>query len=284
MILVIVIILITLAVLVGHTFFLAQRKPDNDPAAFLRFASLVRPRKTIVCVGDSITHGRASSNYVDRLSHKLQNQHCTIVNAGINSELAYNILSRIDDIIRCCPAYITILIGTNDAVGAANSIYQRQATRLMKLPEEPSPDFFRRSLVQVIDTLKEKTQARIAILSIPTISENQSQPLYPQAPLFSDLIREIAMEKQVTYLPLFETMVQQLNHFGWDERPVKKYWKIEMYWGVARYYLLRMKLDQIARRNGYHFHTDILHLSDQGAEIVADLIAYFITTNEVHSE
>ena len=36
------------------------------------------------------------------------------INAGINSHLAYNLFIRLDKVIKCSPAKITILIGTND--------------------------------------------------------------------------------------------------------------------------------------------------------------------------
>ncbi len=103
--------------------------PDNSPAAFLESNPDRTGKKVVVCVGDSITHGRVSHNYVDMTAGKLSDRGFIIVNAGVNSELAYNVLSRIDEIIRCKHDYVTILIGTNDA---NSSLSQENTARAVK--------------------------------------------------------------------------------------------------------------------------------------------------------
>ena len=35
------------------------------------------------------------------------------VNAGINGQLAYNLLQRLDNVVACCPDVVTVLIGSD---------------------------------------------------------------------------------------------------------------------------------------------------------------------------
>lgn len=48
-------------------------------------------------IGDSITHGRIGTNFVDILSRKFNNYE--FVNAGVNGHLAWNVNQRLDEII-----------------------------------------------------------------------------------------------------------------------------------------------------------------------------------------
>ena len=53
----------------GTCFYLynaATRLPENRPQAFLNTKSAPN-QKVVVCIGDSLTHGRVSHNYVDTL-------------------------------------------------------------------------------------------------------------------------------------------------------------------------------------------------------------------------
>jgi len=73
-------------------------------------------RKIVVCCGDSLTHGRIGYNWVSKLEDEDKTR--IFINAGINGDLAWNLYQRIEDVIKCNPDIITILIGTNDAMGS----------------------------------------------------------------------------------------------------------------------------------------------------------------------
>ena len=75
-----------------------QTLPVNNPVAFLQQGQDAK-KKVLVCIGDSITHGTVSVNYVDMLSSRLANRGIVVVNAGVNSELAYNVAQRLDAIV-----------------------------------------------------------------------------------------------------------------------------------------------------------------------------------------
>ncbi|MHA1684448.1 MAG: SGNH/GDSL hydrolase family protein, partial [Promethearchaeota archaeon] len=137
---------IALILLAGFGSFIAiqgvsiAQPPRNNPVAFLKkFKARDREDlKIIACIGDSITHGNVSSNYVSMLEKNLNegSKKYEIINAGINSEWAWNVNQRLDDIIACKPDIITILIGTNDANNVLDPKRLKMSKKLQKLPVE----------------------------------------------------------------------------------------------------------------------------------------------------
>jgi lysophospholipase L1-like esterase len=255
----------------------AQRPPDNNPRSYPARETAVQKRPAVVCAGDSITHGRVSVNYVDILSRRPSMKGYAFVNAGINSELAYNLRLRLDEIIRCDPKAITILIGTNDANASLNEKSAQLAISEMNLPRKPDRAWFRENLKAICATLKSRTRARIALLSIPPIGEEPGSAAYLRAAEYSRIIRDVAAEEKVDYLPLNETMSRRIEVRS--ARPVVRYegdTDMPMYLVLAKHYLLRKTYDKISEENGFLYLTDLLHLNTRGAETVADLIEEFI--------
>ena len=109
------VLIIILIVAITYTLKKAQKLPLNSPVNFLEDSAQDNNQKTVVCVGNSITHGQVSYNYVNILSERLSDNGYQFVNAGINGNLAYNVVKRLGKIIECDPDYVTLLIGTNDA-------------------------------------------------------------------------------------------------------------------------------------------------------------------------
>jgi lysophospholipase L1-like esterase len=70
----------------------------------------------VVCVGASIVRGNVSFNFVDLLKGRLEGKGFRFINAGVNGDLAYNVLKRLDSVINLQPDFVTILVGTNDVI------------------------------------------------------------------------------------------------------------------------------------------------------------------------
>jgi lysophospholipase L1-like esterase len=280
-------LIISLVVIIGliglsvgvykYVYGLAQAKPDNDPCAFVTGVKPGFSGSVLVCVGDSITHGRVSSNYVDMLSDDLGKNDFYIVNAGINSELAYNVLMRVEPIIACDPDYVTVFIGTNDAHGALTTEQGEKEVKEMELPQMPTEAWYRENLTQLVRKLKESTHARIALLSIPPIGENPADPAFLLSDHYGAIIRDVARTEQVSYLGLFEAMAAYLAEHT-NAAPLYSRGDFEraMYTGIARHFLLGASFGDISRKNGFLLETDYLHLNETGARMVADLIEGFV--------
>ena len=270
-------LVIAVILLYGYAYYQGNKKPDNCPGRFLqRNASHDGKKKIVLCIGDSITHGTSSCNYVDILAQRLGDSGFEFVNAGINSELAYNVLQRLEEIVKCDPDIITILIGTNDSNKSRTEADARKAIRQMRLPQRPTAGWYRSNLLEICRNLNEHTRARICILSIPIITEDVNHPAFKHSIQFIDIIRDVAKKEKLTYLPLRERMEDFIGenpsstHHLFEDRQslVKK--------SFARHFFLKRSWNDIGESNGFNLLTDFVHLNCRGADMVADLIGSFI--------
>ena len=274
-------VILVVGLLMVNAFYQSMmRLPSNTPSKYLRrISGKGKQRQILVLLGDSITHGRIGVNYVDMIADRPEGRDFEIINAGINSELAWNNLQRLDEVIQCDPDVVTVLIGTNDANATMSEEIKREYIRNMRLPKEPSSEWYMRSLSSIVEGLKVKTKAKIALLSIPTIGENTSDPAFMRSSDYSAIVKEVAEETDTTYLPLHERMTEYLHKtHGNAKYPYQKY-KIGIIKGIISRYLFRRTWDNIARDSGFILHVDYLHLNTAGARMVADLISDFVKSS-----
>lgn len=269
----IVVVFLLFAVYVNHV---ARRLPSNNPEEFLRAHSPSDNRAVIVCIGDSITHGAVSSNYVELLENRLPKDRYALVNAGINGEFAYNVVQRLDAIVKTKPAYVTVLIGTNDAAATLSEEDMKQMMKEMKLPRPPDAAWYRENLSRICARLKKESNAKIALLSLPVIGEDPVHQGFAKSREYSAIIKEIAAKEGLAYLPLNETMIAHLEknpsspRYGYEKNMYVMYKSIIMHCGFGRSW------DEVSASNGFTLLSDFLHLSDRGAAMTARLIEGFI--------
>ncbi len=60
-------------------------------------------RKSVLLIGDSITQGKIGVNYVELLEKEFSSNNYDFINAGINSEVVWNVLQRLEKIVECNP-------------------------------------------------------------------------------------------------------------------------------------------------------------------------------------
>ena len=263
--------------LIGGAYYQLERPPKNSPSNYLKQRTHDNGRKSVVVLmGDSITHGKIGVNYVEMIEGQLEGEPIEFINAGINSELAWNNLQRVDEVIQCNPDIVTVLIGTNDANASMAEENMKSYVKRMRLPTNPDSGWYRESLISLVDELKKKTKAKIALLSIPTIGEDINHPAFIKSSEYSRIVQTVAKETDVTYLPLHERMVERLHENpGCAKYPYEKYF-IGIVKGIINHYLLRKSWDELARNSGFSLHVDYLHLNTSGARMIADLIEKFI--------
>lgn len=233
-------------------------------------------RRLAVCAGDSITRGAVSVNYVSMLEARMPDWE--FVNAGVNGELAYNLSRRLEEIVALDPDAVTILIGTNDV----NATFGFQAAlgyiAVKKLPEMPSPGFFRENLVGIVRTLKRETRARIALFSIPPIGEEPEHYAYLRTEEYTTIIASVARDEGVDYLPLRERLCSYIEGLPPTAEGPLAFRKI----GAAMLRAGRMQqffgksLDEISASNHFHILIDGIHLNTHGASMAADLAESFL--------
>ncbi len=280
------VIIIFLVAAYAYIYNDAQRLPLNNPAYYVEHRDPDDTRKVVVCAGDSITHGTVSVNYVDMLQERLGDEY-VFVNAGINGELAWNLGQRVDAIVACNPDYVTILIGTNDANASMNEKSEKRYMKGMELPRKPDKEWYRDNLEKLVNTLKSKTNARIALLSLPPIGEEPGNDAYERATEYSRVVKNVAGAKGVTYMPLHEKMTVVIeskdvacNVPTVDTAATVSYngtTEPAMYMALARHYLLGKSFDEISEINGFVYLADLLHLNSRGAGEIADMVQGFLT-------
>lgn len=251
--------------------------PENNPRAFLQQKPQRAAHTIVVCAGDSLTHGIFSANYVTLLQQRLGTSGYEFVNAGINGNLAYNVLQRVDDIIACQPDAVTLLVGTNDVNATINAEFASRYQKEQHLPQVPTLAWYRNNVAHILERLQATKTPHIAVLSIPMLGEDLGSDINARINACNAVLRELAAEKQVTYLPLHERLVSALplKHTPppYAGKPI---------FGLA--FLKKVVLHQpwsaVSKENGLYFLTDQIHLNEKGAEIIATLISEFLLTSQ----
>jgi lysophospholipase L1-like esterase len=227
-----------------------------------------------VCAGDSITHGVVSANYVDMLKARMPDWEFS--NAGVNSELAFNLAARLDDIIALDPQAVTILIGTNDANATFGLRSALGYYALHRLPERPSALFYRENLTLIVRRLKKETNARIGLLSIPPIGEDPGHYAWIRTEEYASVIKEVARAEGVDYLPLRERICAYLESVPKADAISFQRFNQAQYRAVRQRLLLGKSFDEISASNGFHLLVDGLHLNTHAAAMAADLVEGFL--------
>jgi lysophospholipase L1-like esterase len=230
----------------------------------------------VVCLGDSNVRGQVSVSFVDILRQRLSDERFHFINAGVNGDLAYNVLKRLDVVLTQKPDFVIILVGTND-VNATLTSRMSQGYRLWKrLPEEPRPEWYRANMLNIIRTLKENTSARIAVTSQPVLGEDLASVANERIRNYSSLLFQLAVQEGITYLPLHEQQEEFLRRIGHDSGRPHDADSMLMWASIFRHYVLRRDFESIARENGFALTTEGLHLNEAGAVIMADLLEAFL--------
>jgi lysophospholipase L1-like esterase len=229
---------------------------------------------TVVCLGDSITQGQVSANYVELLKAAVGFEGTTFVNAGINGDLAFNIAQRLDAVINQKPDAITLLVGTNDVNSQFNSEWLARYRKDQKLPRDPDLTWFVEQLDSVLGRLRGETSARIAILEIPPLGEDLASRMNELVSEYNSELRRLAAKHDVEVLPLNQRLVELLP----KGKPVPAYEgkASKVMAAAASHLLLRRSWNKVSEKNGLTLLTDHIHLNERAAGIIADLISDFL--------
>jgi len=305
----------------------STRPPFNDMASFAKehnlqekqmdFAVLnacdeVQP-PVLLCLGDSLTHGRASSNYVDCIEPLLRRRMegesfpsaskigvalskigrtpkmlLRVINAGQNNICSWTILhERIPFVIACKPDFVTVLIGTNDMRGLYRADWANELVKGWNFPSgvKLSLDAYEANLTEAIDKLlRALPSAQIAICTLPPMGEDlysRSNKIVHEA---NDRIKKIVSKfslfghaERIKVLNIFQKMETILA-----PRQVKLTCTLldHMAWHAAwmglAHYLFGVSWNDCSTRVGNKILTDGLHLNQIGANMVANEIVQWL--------
>ncbi len=238
---------------------------------------LSRPR-TIVCLGDSLTRGLVSASFVDLLDQRMADKGFHFVNSGVNGDLAYNVRRRLDDVIALQPDGVILMIGTNDILSTlrrSNALISRVTKWL---PEDPSLGWYQVNILEIVRRLKEETGAKIALASPPIVGEHLNTRSNKQARPYVAFLKETAGDQGLAYLPVYERMAKYLRSTGQHEG-TSHHSRVFMTARLTiRHIFFKESYNSISHRNGFILLTDGVHLNEQGASLVADVMEEYLAS------
>ncbi|MDW6063094.1 SGNH/GDSL hydrolase family protein [Streptomyces sp. FXJ1.4098] len=232
----------------------------------------------VVCLGDSLTSAQVSVDYIKMLKERTAGHPYAFTNAGVNGDLAYNALQRLDPVVAQRPDVVIVLIGTNDANASLSEKNVRMYTKMKQLPRRPTIDWYRQNLTAIAHRLTEETDARVALSSLPVLGEEPGSAPMLRAGEFSEVVKETAAACGTAYLPLYERQTDHLRGCGRTPRIDFRDGRALSSRAAMQHFMLRRSFDSIARRRGLELTTDFIHQNSRGAAMIADVVEEFLRT------
>jgi acyl-CoA thioesterase I len=253
----------------------AQRtEAASGIAAFLRTGRPATAKRLVVCAGDSITSGQNSANWVDLLQRRFADGY-QFVNAGVDGDPAWNVLQRIDDVVRCRPDAVTLQVGGNDVAAASGTWQEKLYWRQQHAPHTPTLGWYTECVDEMLTRLQSQTSARIAVIDIPMIGEDLSSDTNRRVDSYNQALRRVAAAHAATYLPLHDRLAALLPS-PHNPPPYRGRFGPTIRASLSRS-ILHRSWNQISASNGLIVLIDQVHLNDRAGMITADLVADFIT-------
>lgn len=283
----IIVIIFGILVILSGILFVVVIYPMFAPGKPLSPADCLKPgfergEKLVVLLGDSLTHGSMGHGYIEGLQQEMGSQGWQFINAGVNADLAYNALQRVDDVIACQPDYVIVLIGMNDALGTLTPEKGQSYVQLKRLPALPAEADFKRDMSLLIEALQQNTSAKIALSSTTLFGEISNSEVNQHVLKFVAETKQLAAQYQLSYLPLNEAFWQALPL---ENEPENDYCIMQnnddgkhLAENALRYYLLGQSWEKISELNDLQLSVDCVHLNATSADIVVDVFSSWLLT------
>ncbi len=230
--------------------------------------------RSVVLFGDSITRGQFSANYVRLLRRRMGSEGFVFKNYGVNNDTTYNLLHRTQEVVDCCPSFVTILIGTNDIIGALSAANAAFYMTAKGLPQPPAPDWSLGNVTEIIHQIKSQTQAAIGLASIPILGEDLQSPSNRLAQYYNAGLKKVAQSEEIAYIPIYERLANALVK---GKKPQAYNGSVPLTAEfVFRNMVFHEDFNTFSRRKGFQFLVDGVHLNELGARLVADEMEAFL--------
>jgi len=279
-----------------------SRPPQNGPHEFVtqekKRGKRDEDERVLVCLGDSLTHGACSANWVDdvvsSLTKQLENDSkptttLKVVNAGQNGICTHTVLNeKVNHVVACHPDYIFIMIGSNDAMAIYREDWAREKIFTWNLTEKPTEDVLIRNLTDTVKALLDQTTAVIAIATLPPFGETVDSA--------SNIIIQGINTRIKTLAYLFSgekkrVSVIDVNSALWDEinsqrirKNTKATHSIDMFLPYAfvmgiLHFVFGLSWNVVTRLSGNVVLSESLHLNEDGGSILRNEVVKWLMDN-----
>ena len=248
--------------------------PDMDA----HNVNLVKNDKpVVVCCGDSITHGHIGYDWVGNLRKNDDSK--IYINAGINADLTWNLNQRIDDIIKHNPDYVTILIGTNDAIGSQPvKLIQDYYIQTKNLPQVPSIEWFEEQIEIFVDKIKKNTSAKIAITTLPWLGQQGDVSIISVIKNHNKIIKRIALKYNLSILDLFSKFKEQISSSNSVPYTTSELRRLRGLRAVILHYVFGWSWTKIGEKYKLQLLCDHIHLNEKGGNLMEQLAKEFLSS------
>jgi isoamyl acetate esterase len=229
----------------------------------------------VVFFGDSLTEGTNGASYLRVLAERVRAEQALgaveLVNAGVGGDTVVNLLRRMERaVVAQAPDWVVVFIGCNDCMtwqvrrsllpaGVASRRYFR---RHKDVREALSPARFRDGLRMLVDALRERSAARIALCTPATIGESLTARPWRRLDRYAEVVRFVASERGCDLIDVHAAFAEALASL--PPRP-----RLAPLLGLRARALPPADFEAIARARGYRLVYDGLHLTRAGADLVA---------------
>ena len=247
--------------------------PNMAAATFEISSNNTKP--VVVCCGDSITHGHIGYDWVSSLRNIDKSK--VYINAGINADLTWNLNQRIDDIIKHHPDYVTILIGTNDAIGSENIKHiQDYYVSTKGLPRLPHIDWYASELEKFIIDIQSKTNAKIAISTLSWLGEQSEAEIIKVVRSHNNIIRDLSAKYNLKLIDLFKEFDQIIDTNNSIPYTTTEWRRLRGLRAVILHYVFGWSWNRIGRKYKLKLLCDHIHLNEKAGVMLEELMKDFI--------
>lgn len=251
----------------AYTVARVQGRATGDVSDYL--AASPSGGRPVVVAGASIVRGRASVDFVQILRERFPSR--DFVNAGVNGNLAWELLQRIDQVIACRPAQVVILIGTNDVQATLTADATHETRESKHLLEDPSLGWYAACVMALVSRL-EGAGAGVALCSLPPIGQDLGAPVNVVVREANAALQRVCDATGAAYLPVYEHLADLLASQGATTGPA---WTGSWTPGLAslvEHFAFGRSYDAIALARGWILSPDGVHMDSTGAGIIADVV------------
>jgi len=272
---IILLVLIAVAILVAAAFLYVSRiislPPEGRAVDYLNIKSKNNQR-VIACIGDSLTHGNIGVSWIEQLRKEFPSD--IFLNEGINGDVVWQVHQRLEPILNSKPDVVVLMIGSNDVMASYNSKSGERYKRNNNLLDIPTFQSYQKLLLELLDKLI--SVDKVFLCTLPPLGEIKDSQVNQHVNKFNDFIRKTAQERDLSILPVSESLWIDLalrefsciNDYDPNSIPLMR----RIYGGVMHHYIFKQPWDKIARSKGQWLLFDQIHLGERAANIVFHLV------------
>lgn len=246
--------------------------PLNNPKTYLK-NKRDDGKEKVVLIGDSLTHGNVQPSWVDSMRKKM-GEDFEFINAGINGETTNDVLNRINEILACDPNIATLLIGNNNLMGS----FERNERNYKKSKQvEWSINGFENEYRMIVKKLIENN-ITLAVSSLMSYGEEIGSDEFERTREYSKIIKKIADEFSLYYIPLFEEIEKYLIEKGGNSNlpKIENDSLIMLQNFMVKKILLKQSWDKISTDSRFKVTLDHIHFNNYSANLMESMVSEFI--------